>query len=334
MDAADDGIFSTVESLYGHLLPPKAEKLGEYEFLKAVYRSLDNKCTLIEALAAYSAVSTVEAGLTCDLFKDALRNLANEKYGADDLGNRLLIQELSTVGVVFMPDTAMEQMLTPEVISVLDNYDEALKQVYSFYSSPVIGVVMPWEEVIHSNIALQLDRFLSLAAALSLYPTVMSEEQLIKTFQIVRSNNEAACKRMGLDQEELLFPHFQELLCRCADSYTVARGPRALLLTKRRGNGLLQSSDMSLATRLDKLCTQLGFSKTMSGEAEEEMRPEATTRNRLAEEAAIDTRADQASWLIDTSETAAVRIAALLEQLDLPPEKKKWATPNKQGSTR
>ena len=110
-----DGIFSTVESLFGHLLPPQAEKLGEYEFLKAVYRSLDNKCTIIDALEAYSAVSTQEAGLTCDLFKDALRNLALAKYGTDDLGNRLLVQELSTVGVVFMPDTALEQMLTADV---------------------------------------------------------------------------------------------------------------------------------------------------------------------------------------------------------------------------
>jgi tetratricopeptide (TPR) repeat protein len=329
MSGPEDGIFSTVESLYGHLLPPKAEKLGEYEFLKAVYRTLDNKCTIINALAAYAAVPSLDDGLTCDLFKDALRHLACEKYGADDLGNRLLVQELSTVGVVFMPDTALEQMLTPDVISVLEDYDDALKQVYSFYSSPVIGVVMPWEEVIHSNIALQLDRFLSLAAALSLYPTVLSEEQLIKNFKIVRSNNEAACKRMGLDQEQLLFPHFQELLCRCADNYTVARGPRALLVSKRRGNGLLHSSDMTLAVRLDKLCTQLGFTKSTSDEQESQSRPEASAaRDSLAEEEAqLDSGSSKSSWLIDTSETAAARIASLLEQLDLPPEKKKWSTP-------
>ena len=106
-------------------------------------------------------------------------------------------------------------------------------QVYSSYTSSIIGVVMSWDEVVHSNASMSLDRFISFASAFDLYPTVLTEEELGFLFHVVLSNNESACKKLRLPSGTLCFPHFLELLCRCAAKFTPSASPAGDQLLQR-----------------------------------------------------------------------------------------------------
>jgi tetratricopeptide (TPR) repeat protein len=342
-----EGALFTERSLFTHLLPPGGECVDLHGYLCAVYRLLDNRASLIEAQGAFgAAVQHGTAGLDFDGLSSALRHLVGLKQGDGSAAvvkdGSTVVAEVASAGVVFKPDQVVAQMLQPSVVAILGRHGAALRKLFSAYTSDQLGVVMPWAEVVHARAALSSDRFLSLAASSALFPT-LSEEELLVLFDATRLNNELASERAGVGAK-LLFPHFHELLCRCAHARTVSSGStRTAALTSRRGSsglakldgeGLPLDKKLGLLFKRMRLAADEPGAEAPAAVAVDEqsgttqlpplrsvslLRPPRSTPNAVS--------AAHKSWMMDSSESAAERVAMMLSQLELPPPKARLRGP-------
>ena len=233
-------------SLWGYVVPPGAEHAQLHDFLRVVYRLLDNRVSLDDAMEAFDIAvgesadgdagpvvdETAAPGLDYDGFSQALLHFARLRARDTQAPSaRSVTDELCSAGVLLMPDLVVQSMLQRDVLGVLADFRAGLERLFAAYTADKVGVVMEWEEVVYAKMALSQERFITLAAATGIFP-LLSKEDLSAIFAAVLDNSEGARERVSLG-ERLAFPHFQELLCCCA-----ARMPAPATASGRRAEQL------------------------------------------------------------------------------------------------